>query len=135
MTKINAFDALGEFIERNFFSGNLPNGYSMCIISANDAESENEWCGRYFNILHEDMVVRAWVGWLYGIGGYKDSPKFVVQIAKNEFHALPGSRSPGWYADPIWKKWMEKDISNSLSDMTALARSFQHEMELLCTSD
>jgi len=72
---------------------------------------------------------------VYGVDDYKESPKFVIQLAKKDFHTLPGSGKSGWYLDSFGGKWMEKGLSNNLSDMIAIAQKFQHEMESLCTSD
>ena len=129
----NDMDALGKFIEQHFFDLNLPNGYSVVVRKGDDAESPTEWCGRYFDICCDDDVVKAWVGWLYGVGAYKNSPRFVIQVKKEKFSELPGSSDSEWYPDTFWKIWMNKDIANSLDDMDAVANKFKKEIEVLCT--
>ena len=129
----NDMDALGNFIEQHFFDLNLPNGYSVVVRKGDDAESPTEWCGRYFDICCDDDVVKAWVGWLYGVGAYKNSPRFVIQVKKEKFSEFPGSSASEWYPDTFWKIWMNKDIANSLDDMDAVANKFKKEIEVLCT--
>lgn len=129
----NDMDALGNFIEQHFFDLNLPNGYSVVVRKGDDAESPTEWCGRYFDICCDDDVVKAWVGWLYGVGAYKNSPRFVIQVKKEKFSEFPGSSTLEWYPDTFWKIWMNKDIANSLDDMDAVANKFKKEIEVLCT--
>ena len=113
----------------------LPNGYSLESRNIADAESSNGWCGRYFNIRHESKVIKAWVGWLYGVGSYKDSPRFTIQVEKKHFYDLPGASSLGWHLDAFGEQWMNKDLSRELADMNSIARQFRMEIEALCTSE
>ena len=129
----NDVDALGNFIEQHFFESKLPNGYSVVVRTGSDAESPKEWCGRYFDICCDGDVFKAWVGWLYGVGTYKDSPRFVIQVERKKFAELPGSSASEWYPDTLWKVWMNKDIAYSLGNMDAVANKFKKEIEVLCS--
>ena len=140
-------DALGEYIEKNFFEETMimSNGSSIQVIRRDDArwpwhdeEEIDQWCGRYFKICCERKDIAAFVGWFYGGGNggkYTRKPRFVIQIDKNDFHNLLSRCHTGWYEDSSWEKWMCKDLLGDLHDVKSVAIEFKTEIESVCANE
>lgn len=139
-----AVATLGMFIENNFFNSHLPNGFALYAAEGEDAESPNEWCGRYFLIKCPDReAIKCWVGWRYGGNekiAYRDeidfseTPSFAIQIPPDVFPNL----AEGWYKT-IWiGKWRNKELSSfdihNRNAWTKTAEEFKAEICRLCES-
>ena len=134
-------DALGVFIEKNFFDAQLPNGCSMCIAGGDDAELKGQWCGRYFLIKRSGSEpMECWVGWRYGGSDkiayreeidFSTNPSFAIQIPPNAFLNVGSS----WYRTIVIGKWRNKELGFDILNRDSWSRTaeeFKTEIKRLC---
>ena len=129
-----AMKKLPLYLEEKFFDWN-PSPFDIQISEEQkDSESQNSYCGRYFELIindgHNDqktLPIRGWVGALYDSDS--EEPKFVIQIDKNSeiAHAFKS-----WdKEDGTWKNLIYN--GNQSPQLTELKGWFKDSIERICS--